>query len=59
MMAGGRRRDASYGVARDSNPRFNNCGEGARVNPLDLGLARARGWGADADDGPLAARGPR
>ena len=28
----------------------------ARVNLLDLGLARARGWGADADDGTGGAR---
>jgi hypothetical protein len=27
------------------------AGAGGRVNLLDLGLAHARGWGADADDG--------
>ena len=49
MMALAARCELGGGARQQS--RFNNCGEGTRVNLLDLGLARARGWGADADDG--------
>ena len=45
----------ALGFARAPNGRGAGGIEGsteiARVNLLDLGLARARGWGADADDG--------
>ena len=43
MMALAARCELRGGARQHS--RFNNCGEGARVNLLDHGLARARGWG--------------